>query len=271
MGAIQQMLLGTSGASLDSDVAAYYANLVTYASGASLNSTEMTAIEAFVAGCKADSIWSLILDMSPLFGSDWTAAHVKLKSLSATPTLNPSGFVSTDYTRATGYTGKTGAVLYSRVFGTDLTSGSSGIFVYDRGTFDVTNNGHGCASGGTNYFILNNAWADNNMYSYQYNTANAINTIGGGPVKLVHAIRSAGPLHRIYRNGANSVSTSTVGGSLPTTEIAFMGTWNGTSTGQYNITHPIGCLGLTAGMDSTQAAAFNTRIVALMTAVGRNV
>lgn len=83
--------------SYDADAQAWFAAVE--AAGSSITDPNKAAVSAFVAGCKADGIWSAIKACCLLCAADTlTGALVPL--VGAAPTNN--GFVSGDYSRTTG-------------------------------------------------------------------------------------------------------------------------------------------------------------------------
>jgi hypothetical protein len=258
------------GGGTDPDADDYFDRIT--AAGATIDATARAAINAFIVGCKADSIWTLLLDVGPLCGDSLTAALIKLKKLSSGWSYTNNNFLSEDYGQSTGLTGDgSSKYLTSGVLGTDLTTDSTGIGVYDRSTTAAQTNPHGSTSGPSACFRLWIGGADNIIYSDQYNTANelASSTISGA-IGFVFATRPASSAHAIYRNGSVIASTSTTGGSLPAVGITFFAqNFNGIIADYSN--HALSFLCLTAGMDATQSAALNTRVQTLQTALGRNV
>ena len=84
----------------DPDAAAYFARIV--AAGSTINSANQTAVNTFVAGCKADGIWNAIKASCLLAGAD-TLAGALVPLVGPAPTNN--NFVSGDYSRTTGLQG----------------------------------------------------------------------------------------------------------------------------------------------------------------------
>ncbi len=248
-----------------------YLNRIT-GNGGSIKPSSLTAINTFVIGCKNDGIWDSLRDVGPLCGNDINAAIVKLKSMSSVPTYDNQGFTNSDYSEATGLLGNGSSYLKTRVLGTDLTSGSTGIGLYDRDVPNGANQIQGAADSSTSRLVFYNGWIDNHIYSDQYNGANEIDNGSAltGALGFLFATRTTAPLHSLFRNGSSLVSTATVGGTLPTRELYFMA-FNSVGSAATFSTHHIAFLCLTDGMDGTQAASLNTRVQALQTALGRNV
>lgn len=260
----------------DQDAQDYFDRIV--AAGSTIDATAQSAITAFVSGCKSDSIWSLLLDVGPVCGSDFAAALIKLKKLSSGWSYSNVGgaFVNGDYTQATGLTGNgTNKMLGSGVFpDIDLSIGDTGIGVYCRGTANGSIDLHGCAntpsSGQT--LTLYTTYSDNKIYSDHNSEATQIggSAITGQAIGFVFGTRTTAPTTSLYRNGSQIANSGTVGGSLPDQELYFMAR-NRPGASEFRANHPYSFFCITSGMDSTQAAALNTRVQALQTALGRNV
>jgi hypothetical protein len=87
---------------VDPDAADYFARIVT--AGSTISEPNKAAVNAFVAGCKADGIWAAIKASCLLAGpDDLTGALVPL--VGAAPTNVGGNFVSGDYNRTTGLVG----------------------------------------------------------------------------------------------------------------------------------------------------------------------
>ncbi len=250
----------------DTDAQNYFDEIA--AAGGSIGLTAKSAINNFVIGCKADSIWSLMLDIGPLCGNGLAAALVKLKKLSSGWSYTNHNFVSGDYSQSTGLTGGATKYLSSGVTASSLTAGSTGLGIYDRSNVSSVNNQFGVTAG-SDTFTFYAPYPDNFLYSDMYNSATelASGSAISGATGFLFAVRSAGPLHKIYRNGSSVASTSTVGGALPGADISFFGV-NSSPT---FLGHSLAFLCITAGMDATQEGLFYTRIQALQTALGRQV
>ncbi len=253
-------------AGYDPDAQAYFDAVV--AAGSTIGTTAKDAVNAFVVGCKADSIWTLLLDVGPLAGDDLTGALVKLKSLGGTAYTN-TNFVSGDYSQATGLAGNGINKRLSAGFNCNtLTSNSTGLGVYDRTTANGTQSLHGSYVNATNGFYLYATYTDDIPYSGQYDEANSIggSALTGSPIGFIFATRPSSGSHVLYRNGSSVGSSGTTGGTLPNQICQFFA-----ANGLDHTTHVLAFLVVTSGMDGTQAAALNTRVQALQTALGRNV
>jgi hypothetical protein len=94
-------IMAASRRRVDPDAADYFARIA--AAGSSISEPNKVAVNAFVAGCKADGIWAAIKASCLLAGpDDLTGALVPL--VGAAPTNN-GPFVSGDHNRTTGLVG----------------------------------------------------------------------------------------------------------------------------------------------------------------------
>jgi hypothetical protein len=258
------------GGGSDPDAEAYFARIVT--AGSTIDATAQAAINDFCVGCKDDSIWTLLLDIGPLCGSDLTAALIKLKKLSSGWSYTNNNFTGGDYSQATGLTGNgTTTYLATGVLGTDMTFNSTGIGFYNRTT--VSAGPGGCEAGATassssELNLYAPYYGDDHVYSDHYDDAHELDggVISGAP-GFIFGTRPASNEHTAYRNGSALSTRSTLGGTLPSSELTFF-----RINGRINFSNDsLAFLHLTLGMTSTQAAAFYTRVQALQTALGRNV
>jgi hypothetical protein len=239
--------------------------------GSSIDSTAQLAINDFCIGCKADSIWTLLLDVSPLCGANLTAALVKLKKLSAGWSLLSSNLVSGDYSQATGLTGNgTNKCVSLNVLASALTSGNTGMGLYDRSSANSTNQIHGCHAnaGPTSTFTLYSPLgADNKPYAQFYSEATSIagSSAISGSIGWVYSTQTSDPSHSLYHNGSQVATSAVVAGTLPAQDIYFMARNIG-GTIQFFSDHSFGLFCITAGMNSTQAGQLYTRVQTLQTA-----
>lgn len=271
-GPMQQIFLGIKTNSIDPDAQAYFDEVVI--NGGTIGDTAKAAINTFVVGCKADGIWSLLVDIGPLCGDDLPAALTKLKWLSGANSFYVNtNFVSGDYSQATGLTGNGSSKRLAVGFlASDLTTNSTGLGVYVSSSANATANGHGArVTGGTQSFFFYHTYSDDVPYSDQYADATQIGgTTVTGPIGMIFGTVPSSGSHVLYRNGSSVGSSGTVSGSLPGREITFFALNDTAGFFEYTA-HTLGGLFITLGMDATQAAAFYARWQALMTAFGRNV
>lgn len=251
----------------DSDAQAYFDQIAT--AGSTISTSHKNAINAFVVGCKEDSIWALLLDVGPLMGDDYIASFVKLKKLSSGWSYTNNNFISGDYNPSVGLTGNGSSKwLDPGVNGSDLTSNSTGLGIYDASTAGGTPSVAGRYTSDTSFFAVYSTAVDDKPYSFQYNVANSL--AGGsaitGTIGFVYATQPSSGSHVLYRNGSSVASSGTVGGTLPSGALAFFCLQESGVTRSDFTAHTLGFLCLTSGMDGTQAAALNTRVATLQAA-----
>jgi hypothetical protein len=274
MGSTQQVMLGFNiGSGTDPDALDFFDRISDVGDG-DLDSTGQSGIDDYCKGCKSDAIWTPQLDIGPLVGPSLACGLVKLKKLSSSWSYGNSGFAGGAYAQSTGLTGDGTHHLTTGVAGTDLTNNSTGLGVYCRSSANGTSNVHGArsvANAATERVILFAASDDNLPYIDLYDSANEL---GGssisGPVGFILGTRPSSSELSLYRNESLVGTTSSVGGILPSDELWFFDRNSGGSgAGASSLSHAFLCI--TLGMDATQAAAFNSRVQALQTALGRNV
>lgn len=97
---------------------AYLARIV--AAGSSISSSNLGAVNTFIAGCKTDGIWNAIKASCLLAGAD-TLAGALIPLVGPAPTNGGGLFVSGDYSRTTGLLGGGGRrIITNRVNSADL-------------------------------------------------------------------------------------------------------------------------------------------------------
>lgn len=154
---------------------------------------------------------------------------------------------------------------------TTLTVNDTGIGVYDRNNANGVTQSYGATNGGSERFALYAPYSDNVVYSDEYDSASDLASPSiSGAIGFLFATRRSSSEHAIYRNGSQVAISSAGAGSLPNFNPFFFAR-NFTGGPTEFTQHSLAFLPITAGMNSTQAAVFNTRVQALQTALGRNV
>lgn len=97
-----------SGIGLQAETVSWRDRVVT--NGGTVSSATLLAVDAFVRGCKSDSIWTKLSRVNLFCGDQLAACLVPLVVGSGNATETGSGFVSGDYAESTGLT--TNAVKY---------------------------------------------------------------------------------------------------------------------------------------------------------------
>jgi hypothetical protein len=143
MFAARNMVFARSSESYDADAATYFAAIAS--AGSSITTANKAAVNAFIVGCKADSIWDAIKASCLLAGpDDLTGALVPL--VGSAPTNN--NFVSGDYSRTLGLTGD-GSTKYLNANRNNNADPQDSRHIYARVTGAQSVTGSYIASGGT--------------------------------------------------------------------------------------------------------------------------
>ena len=201
--------------SADADVVAYIL-AVESADGQQLESGVISAVDAFISGCKSDGIWSAIKASCLLAGArTLTGALVPLVGTAPTN----SNFVTADYNRKTGLIGN-GTTKYlnpQRAINADpQNSHHYGVNVTVVGTSDTNRGliGNPVGTGCNNYIITQSGGT---LYSYNRNPGLQISG-QGNTSGYKGTTRSASNSWAIRSGGSN---TNLTNGSSVTNSSAF--------------------------------------------------
>lgn len=99
--AFRMSMTASTGVSYETEAATYFAAIAT--AGSTITTANKAAVNAFIAGCKADGIWNAIKASCLLAGPDSLAGA--LVPLVGTAPTNNGPFVPGDYSRTTGLIG----------------------------------------------------------------------------------------------------------------------------------------------------------------------
>lgn len=99
--AFRMSMTASTGVSYETEAATYFAAIAT--AGSTITTANKAAVNGFIAGCKADGIWTAIKASCLLAGPD-SLAGALVPLVGAAPTNN-GPFVSGDYSRTTGLLG----------------------------------------------------------------------------------------------------------------------------------------------------------------------
>ena len=105
--AFRMSMTASTGVSYETEASTYFAAIAT--AGSTITTANKAAVNAFIAGCKADGIWTAIKASCLLAGPDSLAGA--LVPLVGTAPTNNGPFVPGDYSRTTGLIGD-GATKY---------------------------------------------------------------------------------------------------------------------------------------------------------------
>ena len=103
--AFRMSMTASTGVSYETEAATYFAAIAT--AGSTITTANKAAVNAFIAGCKADGIWNAIKASCLLAGPD-SLAGALVPLVGAAPTNVGGLFVSGDYSRTTGLVGNGG-------------------------------------------------------------------------------------------------------------------------------------------------------------------
>ena len=99
--AFRMSMTASTGVSYETEASTYFAAIAT--AGSTITTANKAAVNGFIAGCKADGIWTAIKASCLLAGPD-SLAGALVPLVGAAPTNN-GPFVSGDYSRTTGLVG----------------------------------------------------------------------------------------------------------------------------------------------------------------------
>lgn len=254
------------GGGFDSDAQAFFT-----ATGIS-DGTIQAAIDAFVIGLKADSLWTKMIALYPFVGGTSGTHAVNLKS----PGTHDISFAGTVSHTSNGITpnGSTGYGNTGVVPNTHLSSNNTHMSLYSRsaGTSGDAWTDMGCSDGSGNFLTLKPRFFDL-CVTRQYGAG------AGGQLAPANTnaqgfyltCRTSSTAQEVYKNGSSLASSgSTVVGARPT-EAIYIGAENQGGTagafGSYN--YAFASIG--AGLDDTEAANFHTRVETFQDALSRGV
>jgi hypothetical protein len=256
----------------DVDAAAWAAAVTS--AGGTYSAGTLAALSVLIAGLKTDSIWTKVNTVfNPLCGNQLTAALIQLKSGTWAAATN-NNFVSGDYTEATGLTPNGSSKYLNTGFqASSLTANSTHIAVYNRSSSaSAVRNTLGADDGAGNRFLSFLPETDHNIYDDQYNNVNG--RLGGlaaaTPYGFLIGSRTASNAHAVYRNGSSLGTNATSGGSLPAQNVYVCAHNNNGAAANFG-SHPIALYSFGAGLTSTEAGNYNTRVQTFQTSLGRNV
>lgn len=130
--------------SYDADAQDYFDRIVV--AGSSINTGNKDAINAFVVGCKADSIWADMVSVAILCASNTLAGSlVPLKGANFTN----NGFIEGDYSRTLGITGDLGSYIDTNLAGNTLAQNDFHMAVWMTGLPTYTTTRVLCGNGTT--------------------------------------------------------------------------------------------------------------------------
>ena len=264
---------------LDKDVANYKARII--AAGGNISDASLQAHNKFVKTLKTNNEWDKYLEIATFAGTNLSAALVKLKyPPGVQSTLTSFGFVSADYTEATGLTGdisgnkylKTGFIPSANL----VTSLDAHLSVYARNTTAIA------GIGSTPPFRYLGSTGTGGNFNLYRNTLNISCNLGSGtemnftvtstsrPGQLIVSNIAANSGYLFYNGGSIGTDTSFTTNGLSERENYIFGYNNlGSLANSSSLICAFYSFGY--GLNSTQAANSYSAVQALQTLLGRQV
>lgn len=245
---------GMTASSVDADFASYLAAGV--ANGSTMSASNQTAVNAFIVGCKTDSIWTPIKASCLLCAWD-SLAGALTPMVGAAPTNN--NFVSGDYSRTAGLLGN-GTTKYLNTNRTSVADSqndnSMGVWITAAGTDVRAFMGYGSAtSTGTTHLFHNSTSQGRNK--------NATSVIGPArSTGFLGTSRSSSSSFTLRAGEANTASGTRTSGTPTTVDIYVFGR----NSGGINIATDGRMSFYYAGSSLTQSL-LNARLATLMAAL----
>jgi hypothetical protein len=259
----------TLGVGLDSATVAYQAAIAS--AGGTISNASIVAIDALVKGLKADGLWSLLHEIYP-FAGNFTAALVKLKTVTAQPTLTNVNFVSGDYNEASGLKGN-GTSKYLKtgyISGTDgvLNSASAGYWNFDTTEGQMAFGANDGTS--THQFLAPRGGGDGGkLFSDCYAGNRVTSAASVAAFRFLSMSRTSSTSHIGFANGTSIGSNTTANTEArPTREYyLFARNFNLTPDGYSAYRMSFCFFGL--GLTNPQMLSLYNRVLAYCQAMGR--
>lgn len=261
------------------DVTAWVSNV--NAAGGSVQTSTVTAMNAYLNGCQTDGILTkLSAGMLLPLASDGFAGVFTPLYIPATRTITNRNFVSGDYSLNTGL--DCGSTNDSKRLDTSVqaqeifTSTAAQVSVYINAMRTGRSVAFDCRSADVStqriHFAVNEDGIDR-WETFNFST-NASVTVSGSTTGLTSGIRTSSTFTGIFRNGTQAASKTTIAGSFPTGSnlLWFAATFgSGSSTFTDYSKHRFCYLYAGPPLTSAEEALHVARVQTLQTALGRNV
>ncbi|NEQ55187.1 MAG: hypothetical protein F6K11_34545, partial [Leptolyngbya sp. SIO3F4] len=255
------------GGSTDADSNAWIAAL-----SGTYSAAELSAFDAFYSGLKTDSLYTKVKFMWTWALDSSSDALVEMVSASTVGSQTNMTFTARE-----GFTGNNSnsfinsSVIPDNVVGLDRDDTAIHFYIRSK-TDNNTNSDYGGRSGiGQNLHSVRINSTGNDPLTTLNNSSSPVGVaVDTGITGMFTASRVSSSATDLYKNGSLVGSLSQTSTGQPTTAMYFAAFNNGgtvasSSDGQYAFG------AITEGMDATEAANFNTRVTALLTALGANV
>jgi hypothetical protein len=260
-----------AGATYDPDAQDYFDRSVALG-GYDLSEGEKSAVNTYIVGLKAASVWDKVYDQCLYTGATAAAHSVTLRGRESglmtdfgAPAHSAMGVGPLDGTTQYQLTN-----VYASIA---LTANNTHLAIYSRtagagGSGDIDFSAI-LADNQSLFIIIRRNTGASYAAAYDQNTASGLlaTTVADGSGLFVASRTSAGD-HRYYRNAALLASQSTTGGALPATYLA-VGSGGGSAT-NFKSARQYCFWSAGLGLTPTEVATFTTLVNNLQTALGRN-
>ena len=245
------------------------------AAGGTVSTTRKGIVNTFIVALKAAGVWTL-LDRYWLFAGENTQSALRdmVNLQVATSTGSPTFAANVGYTVASNFDAvDTGFVPSAGGSNYLLNSASAGMVVQtNRTTFPTNGVNFGAADGSFANVLTFAALDSTGVARVRVNSGPGATDTGTGATTRGSwlASRTGGSAGAVYLNGASSFAITQSVSALPNVSI-MLGALNQGGSAAAFIADQFSSFHVGAGLDSTQAAAFEAAQNAMMTSIGINV
>lgn len=247
------------------------------AAGGSVSVATQNAMNTYVAGCKADGIWTKMSSgiILPFASDGFLGVFVPLVIPSG-KTITNHNFVSGDYSLTSGLdpggSNSSKRISTSTIVSDIFTSTSCQISVYQNLIRSHTNTTVYCGNGaGNQSLLLFKSFSGIDYFDSFDNVTARIQASTGSARGLTSGVRTASNATAIYVNGSATVTGTASGGTFPASgPISIFAFFNGSSHTVFDCSR---CqyVYMGPGLTASEEAAHYSRVQALQTALGRQV
>jgi hypothetical protein len=271
---ISPLTAGISGITADN----YAARLAT--NGGTINQGSLDLLTTFVEGCKADGIWTGILDQGlilPFLGNNLAAAITPLVAPINTQIVAVN-FVEGDWTESTGLDPGSGGTKYLKLGFSPSThladQNSSHLCFYSRtdvAAADVVDIGVRGSSTASSFELALKRNGNFQFSAYNFGSTGFVSVANAASLGWHLGARIANNNSRLYKESGQVGINSGTNTSSPPSGECYLGGIN--NNGAFSKASSRICTYASAGvgLNSTQQGLYKTRIVNLQTSLARNV
>lgn len=239
------------------------------ANAGTVSAATLLAVDAFVRGCKADSIWSKLSRVNLMCGDQLAACLVPLMVGAGNATDTNSGFGAGNYTESGGLQGGASRYLDTGIVPPTATGGM-GAYTADAIASGATQVVIGTRNTAvTQLFRIIQAGADSRA---EYGALVSALKTAGTPAGCLSCSRTSSTRLDYYQAGAsvaNSTASATASAITASFFVFAQNRGGGTASDYY--TGRIRAYWVDTGLSATDSANLYTRMQAFQTALGRNV